>query len=70
MATFPSLNDADTDMVFNTIRDKDLKVLLPRTEDTEGMLEELLPGDGVATASSVLQKMQDADTPSQQTTKN
>ena len=63
VATFPSLNDADTDIVFNTIKDKDLKVLLPRTEDTEGMLEELLPGDGVATASSVLQKMQDADTP-------
>ena len=63
VATFPSLSDADTDMVFNTIRDKDLKVLLPRTEDTEGMLEELLPGEEVATASSVLQKMQDANIP-------
>ena len=49
-------------MVFNAIRDKELKVLLPRMEDTEGMLEEMLPGDKVAPASSVLQKIQDTDT--------
>ena len=61
-STFPSLDNADVDMVFNAIRDKELKVLLPRTEDTEGMLEEMLPGDKVAPASSVLQKIQDADT--------
>ena len=41
---------------------KELKVLLPRMEDTEDLLEELLPGDEVASASSVLREIQDADT--------
>ena len=62
VSTFPSLDNADVDIVFNAIRDKELKVLLPRTEDTEGLLEELLPGDEVASASRVLREIQDADT--------
>ena len=62
VSTFPSLDNADVNMVFNAIRDKELKVLLPRTEDTEGLLEELLPGDEVTPGSSILREIQDADT--------
>ena len=62
ISTFPSLDNADVDMVFNAIRDKELKVLSPRTEDTEVLLEELLPGNEVAPASSILREIQDADT--------
>ena len=62
VSTFPSFDNADVDMVFNAIRDKELKVLSPRTEDTEVLLEELLPGDKVAPASSILREIQDADT--------
>ena len=62
VSTFLSLDNADVDMVFNAIRDKELKVLLPRMEDTEGLLEELLPGDEVTPGPSVLQEIQDADT--------
>ena len=62
VSTFPSLDNADVDMVFNAIRDKELKVLLPHTEDTESLLEELLPGGEVTPGPSVLRDIQDADT--------
>ena len=40
VSTFPSLDSADANIIFNAIKDKEFKVLLPRTEDTEVLLEE------------------------------
>ena len=41
VATFPSLDSADVNIVSNAVKDKEFKVLLPHTEDTEVLLEEL-----------------------------
>ena len=53
VSTFPSLDSADANIVFNAIKDKELKVLLPCMEDTEVLLEELLPSGEVPSASNV-----------------
>ena len=60
--TFPSLDSADANIVFNAIKDKELNVLLPHTEDTEVLLEELLPSGEVPSASNVVREIQDVDT--------
>ena len=70
VSTFPSLDSANTNIVFNAIKDKELKVLLPRTEDPEVLLEELLLSSEVPSASNVVQEIQDVDTHLRQTTKN
>ena len=54
VSTFPSLDSTDVNIVFNAIKDKELKVLLPRMEDTEVLLEELLPSGEVPSASNVV----------------
>ena len=62
VSTFPSLDSADANIVFNAIKDKELKVLLPHMEDTEVLLEELLPSGEVPSASNVVREIQDVDT--------
>ena len=62
VSTFPSLDSTDINIVSNAIKDKEFKVLLPRTEDTEVLLEELLPSSDVLSASNVVREIQDVDT--------
>ena len=62
VSTFPSLESADVNIITNAIKDKEYKVLLPRMEDTEVLLEELLPSSDVPSASSVVREIQDVDT--------
>ena len=62
VATFSSLDTADVNIVSNAIKDKEFKVLLPRMEDTEVLLEELLPSSEMPSASNVVRAVQEADT--------
>ena len=62
VSTFPSLESADVNIIANAIKDKEYKVLLPRTEDTEALLEELLPSSDLPSASSIVREIQDVDT--------
>ena len=54
VSTFPSLESADVNIIANAIKDKEYKVLLPRMEETEALLEELLPSSDVPSASSIV----------------
>ena len=54
VATFPSLDTADINIIENVVKDKEFKVLLPCTEETEALLEELLPESEIPSASDVL----------------
>ena len=61
-ATFPALDTADVNIISHAVKDKEFKVLLPRTEDTENLLEELLPSSEMPPASNVVRAVQEADT--------
>ena len=54
VATFPALETADVNIIFHAVKDKEFKVLLPRTEDTESLLEELLPSSEMPPALNVV----------------
>ena len=60
-AMIPSMEAADLDTVSQAIRDKDFKVLSPRTEEREQLLEELLPSDEIPGALGVVQAVQEED---------
>ena len=62
VATFPSLDSANINIIVNAVKDKEFKVLLPRTEETETLLEELLPESEIPTASDVLRSVKETDT--------
>ena len=62
VATIPSMEAADVDIVLQAIKDKDFHVLSPRTEPGKKLLEELLPSDEIPSASAVVQAVQRADT--------
>ena len=61
-ATFPALDAADINSIFQAIKDKEFKVLLPRTEEVENLLEELLPSNEMPPALGVIQAVQGTDT--------
>ena len=60
-ATFPALDATDINSVFQAIKDKEFKVLLPRTEEVENLLEELLPSNEMPPALEVVQAVQGED---------
>ena len=62
VATFPSLDTADTNIIINAVKDKEFKVLLPRTEETEDLLEELLPENEIPLAADVARAVREIDT--------
>ena len=62
VATFSSLDTADVNIVANAVKDKEFKVLLPHMEDTEVLLEELLPSSEMPSASNVVRAVEEADT--------
>ena len=62
VATFSSLDTADINIIVNAVKDKEFKVLSPRTEDTEALLEELLPSSDLPPASNVVRAVKEADT--------
>ena len=62
VATIPSMETADIDIVLQAIKDKNFHVLSPRTETGEKLLDELLPSDYIPSASGVIQTVQGADT--------
>ena len=62
VATFPSLDTADINIIINSVKDKEFKVLLPRTEETEALLEELLPESEIPPAADVARAVREIDT--------
>ena len=62
VATFPSLDTADINIIINAVKDKEFKVLLPRTEETEALLEELLPESEIPPAADVARAVREIDT--------
>ena len=62
VVTFSSLDTADVNIVTNAVKDKEFKVLLPCMEDTEVLLEELLPSSQMPSASNVVRAVEEADT--------
>ena len=62
VATFPSLKTADINIIIDAIKDKEFTVLLPRTEETEALLEELLPENEIPSATDVAQAVREIDT--------
>ena len=62
VATFPSLKTADINIIIDAIKDKEFTVLLPRTEETEALLEELLPENEIPSATDVTQAVREIDT--------
>ena len=62
VATFSSLDTADINIIINAVKDKEFKVLLPHTEDTEDLLEELLPSSEMPSASNVVRAVKEVDT--------
>ena len=62
VATFPSLDTADINIIINAVKDKEFKVLLPRTEETEALLEELLPENELPPAADVARAVREIDT--------
>ena len=57
VATFPALDAANINIISQAIKDKEFKVLLPQTENTENLLEELLPSGKMPPASKVVQEV-------------
>ena len=62
VATFPALDTANVNIISHAVKDKEFKVLLPQTEDTENLLEELLPSSEIPPATNVVWTVQEADT--------
>ena len=62
VATFPSLKTADINIIIDAIKDKEFTVLLPRTEETEALLDELLPENEIPSATDVTQAVREIDT--------
>ena len=62
VATFPSLKTADINIIIDVIKDKEFTVLLPRTEETEALLDELLPENEIPSATDVTQAVREIDT--------
>ena len=62
VATFPSLDTADINIIINAVKDKEFKVLLPQTEETEALLEELLPESEIPPAADVARAVREIDT--------
>ena len=62
VATFPSMDTADINIIMNAVKDKEFKVLLPRTEETEALLEELLPENEIPPAADVVRAVRETDT--------
>ena len=61
VAIFPALDATYINIISQAIKDKEFNVLLPRTEDTENLLEELLPSGEMPPASKVVQAVQGED---------
>ena len=62
VSTFPSLKTADINIIIDAIKDKEFTVLLPRTEETEALLDELLPENDIPSATDVTQAVREIDT--------
>ena len=62
VSTFPSLKTADINIIIDAIKDKEFTVLLPRTEETEALLDELLPENDIPSATDVTQAVGEIDT--------
>ena len=60
-ATFPALDATNVNIISQAIKDKEFKILLPRMENMENLLEELLPSGEMPPASKVVQKIQEED---------
>ena len=52
-AMIPSMEATHVDTVFQAIKDKDFKVLSPRTEEGEKLLEEIIPNEEILDAQEV-----------------
>ena len=60
--TTPAMEAAHIDTVTQSIRDKDFKVLSPRSDEVEKLLEEILPGDEIPGTPGVIQAVQEGET--------
>ena len=58
----PAMEAAHIDTVTQSIRDKDFKVLSPRSDEVEKLLEEILPGDEMPGIPGVIQAVQEGET--------
>ena len=61
-ATISSMETADIDIVLQSVKDKNVHVLSPRTETGEKLLNELLLSNEIPSASGVIQTVQGVDT--------
>ena len=57
--TTPAMEAADIETVAQSIRDKDFKVLTPRSDEVERLLEEILPSEEIP---GVIQSVQEEET--------
>ena len=56
--TIPTMQLADLSTVIKAVKDKSFKVLLPRSDEVDQMLEEILPTDDVPRAPDVIKAAQ------------
>ena len=57
-----AMEAANINTVAQSIRDKDFKVLTPRSDEVERLLEEILPSDEIPGAPGVIQLVQEEET--------
>ena len=60
--TIPTMPLADVSMVAKAIKDRSFKVLLPRSNEVDQMLEEILPTDEIPRALGIIQVAQAEET--------
>ena len=60
--TTPSMEAADITIMTQSIRDKDFKVLTPRSDEVEKLLEDILPSDEIPGALGLIQSVQEEET--------
>ena len=55
----PSMKEADTLDILQSIKDPTCLAIHPQSEEVEGLLEEIIPSDDIPSGSSVIRSMAD-----------